>query len=80
MDSPDRKYISKLQIRLDVDDNALVRIDVQYDNEDVWSEKYRINPTEKRSFTVPIIRLRISGKGDCRIYSIAKTIEQGSEV
>lgn len=85
MDSPDKKYISKLQIRLDVAENALVKIDVQYDNESMWQEKFRINPTKKQSFTVPIIprrcdtmRLRISGKGECRIYSVAKTVGQGS--
>ena len=87
IDNPDNKYVSKLQIRLEVDEHALVRIEVKYDNEGDWLEKYKINLTRKRSFTVPIIprrcdtmKLRISGRGACRIYSITKTLEQGSEM
>ena len=87
IDNPDNKYVSKLQIRLEVDEHALVRIEVKYDNEGDWLEKYKINLTRKRSFTVPIIprrcdtmKLRISGRGACRIYSITKTYEQGSEM
>ena len=42
--------------------------------------------TSLRSFSVPIrpkrcdhMKLKIVGKGDAKIYSITKTIEQGSE-
>lgn len=88
LDSPDNKYISKLQVRLDVNAKSLVRIELQYDQDyDNWEEKYRTSINNRRSFTVPIIprrcdtmRMRISGYGDCVIYSIAKTIEQGSEM
>ena len=88
LDSPDNKYISKLQVRLEVSAKSLVCIELQYDQDyDNWEEKYRISITNKRSFTVPIIprrcdtmRMRISGYGDCVVYSIAKTIEQGSEM
>lgn len=87
LDSPDNKYISKLQIRLEVGEKALVCIAVQYDQETEWDEKYRINLGPKQSFTVPIIprrcdtmRLRFSGHGDFRVYSITKSIEQGSDL
>lgn len=87
LEMPDRKYISKLQFRLDVPDKSIVRIELQYDRDGVWVEKYRINATRKRSFTVPIIprrcdnmRIRIFGVGECSIYSLTKTIEQGSDI
>jgi len=87
LDSPDNKYISKIQVRLEVDEKALVRVEVQYDRDGFWEEKYRINPTKKQSTTIPIIpkrcdtmRLRFVGKGAFKVYSIAKTIEQGSDV
>lgn len=87
MEYPDHKYVSKLQIRIESPLGTLVRIEVQYDHDGIWIEKYLINATAKRSYTVPIIprrcdtmRIRISGNGDCRIYSVAKTIEQGSEL
>lgn len=81
------KYVSKLQFRLEVPEKSLVRIEVQYDSDGQWLEKYRINATRKRSFTVPIIprrcdnmRIRILGIGDCKIYSLTKTIEEGSDI
>lgn len=81
------KYISKLQFRLEVPEGSLVKIELQYDSNGLWIEKYRINATRKRSFTVPIIprrcdhmKVRISGIGDCKVYSFTKTIETGSEV
>lgn len=87
LEYPDAKYISKLQLRLEVSDRSLVCIEVQYDQERAWREECRINSTYKRSFTIPIIprrcdtmRIRISGRGDCRVYSLTKTIEQGSEL
>lgn len=88
LDSPDNKYISKMQFRMEVGEKSLVRIQVQYDQElEEWEEVYRMNFTRKRSFTVPILprrcdtmRLRISGYGDFLLYSITKTIEQGSDL
>ncbi len=87
MEYPDHKYVSKLQFRVEATLGTLIRIEVQYDHNGIWIEKYLINATTKRSFTAPIIprrcdtmRIRISGSGDCRIYSVTKTIEQGSEL
>ncbi|HBU12183.1 MAG TPA: hypothetical protein DEB31_05485 [Clostridiales bacterium] len=87
MESPDQKYISKLTMRVEVDDKALVRIQVKYDRRGDWEEIYRLNVASKRSFSVPFIprrcdtmRLRFWGEGDFRLYSITKTTEQGSDV
>jgi hypothetical protein len=87
LEIPGNKYISKLQIRLEVEDKGILRIELQYDNDGIWVEKYRINITKKRAFTVPIIakrcdtmRIRFSGAGVCRVYSLTKTIEEGSEL
>lgn len=87
LDSPDNKYVSKLQLRLEAAPDALVRLEVQYDQETAWEEKFRMGFTKRRTVTVPILprrcdtlRLRLSGRGDCRVYSLTKTIEQGSEV
>ena len=85
--NPNSKYISKLQIRMEVDSGASVRIDIKCDGVGEWQEKARFSVTNKRSFSVPIIprrcdtmRLRISGIGGCRIYSISKIVEKGSEL
>ena len=85
-DSPGKKYISKLNLRMSLELNAVVFFYVQYDSSDVWEFLFRMEGTTLRSFTVPIrprrcdhFRLRIEGEGEAKIFSIAKTIEQGSD-
>jgi hypothetical protein len=63
-----------------------IRFLVQYDSIGGWKELYAMSGVTMKSFTVPIrprrcdhFRLRIEGMGDARIYSIAKTMEQGSD-
>lgn len=86
-DHPDKKYISRIDVRMLLDINSEVRFYIQYDSIGEWIPLYTMRGTALRSFTVPIrprrcdhLRLRIEGKGDAKIYSIAKTTEQGSAV
>jgi hypothetical protein len=86
-DSPDKKYISRLNVRMSLKLNTNVFFYIQYDSSGEWEFLFRMAGTKLRSFTVPIkprrcdhLRLRIVGEGEAQIYSIAKTIEQGSDV
>lgn len=83
---PDMKYISKLLVRMSLEEGASVKIMIQYDSVGEWEKVCEMTSTSLRSFSVPIrprrcdhFRLRIEGLGDGRIYSITKTIEQGSD-
>lgn len=85
--TPDMKYISRLTLRMSMDINAEVRILAQYDFGDAWEDVCTIKSDKLRSFSIPIrpkrcdhMRLRIEGEGSVKIYSITKTIEQGSEL
>ena len=85
--SPDMKYISRLTIRMAMDIGTEVRFYVQYDFSDLWEHIGTLTSTDLRSFSIPIrpmrcdhMKLRIEGVGGARIYSITKTIEQGSEL
>lgn len=85
-DSPDKKYISKLNIRMSLEMGTSIFIFIKYDSADEWQYLYRMDGATLQSFNVPIrpkrcdyLRLRIEGKGNAKIYSIAKTIEQGSD-
>lgn len=87
MTMPDMKYLSKLLVRLSLAEGAQASFSIQYDSIGDWKELCSFSATTLRSYSVPIIprrcdhfRLRISGTGDCKIYSITKTIEQGSDV
>ena len=86
MSMPDMKYISKLVIRMSLEVGASVNISVQYDSIGDWEPVCQMTSTSLRSFSVPIrprrcdhFRIRIEGEGDGRIYSITRTIEQGSD-
>ena len=85
--SPDMKYISRLTIRMSMDIGAVVNISAQYDLDDEWVPLCELTGTSLRSFSIPIrprrcdyMKLRFEGEGMCKIYSITKTIEQGSEL
>ena len=85
--SPDMKYISRITVRMSMDIGSEVRFSAQYDFADGWDEICVLNGTSLRSFSIPIrprrcdhMKLRIEGVGNAKIYSITKTIEQGSEL
>lgn len=85
--TPDMKYISRLVVRMSMDIGAEMYIYAQYDMESDWVKVCDFIGTSLRSFSVPIrprrcdhMKLRIEGAGNCKIYSITKTIEQGSDI
>ena len=85
--TPDMKYISRLTVRMTLDIGSVVRFYAQYDFMGDWEEVCVLEGTSLRSFSIPIrprrcdyMKLRIEGVGNAKIYSITKTIEQGSEL
>jgi hypothetical protein len=87
MSMPDMKYISRLVIRMSLEVGARVEVSIQYDSMGDWERVCNMTVSNLRSFSVPVrprrcdhFRIRIEGEGVGRIYSITKTIEQGSDV
>lgn len=85
--SPDKKYISRLDVRMSLPFGARVFFFIQYDSSKEWEQLYSAVGTSLKSFPVPIkpkrcdhFRIKIVGEGDAKIFSICKTIEQGSDV
>ena len=84
---PDRKYISRLNVRMSMDVGGRARFFVQYDSMGGWEHMGTVNVTSLKSFSLPIrprrcdhLRLRIEGVGEARIYAITETIEKGSDI
>lgn len=84
---PDMKYISRLLVRMSMEIGARVRFFAQYDSIGGWEPLGTVSGTNLRTFLLPIrpkrcdhMRIRIEGTGDAKIYSITKTIEQGSDI
>jgi hypothetical protein len=87
VDDPDKKYISRIDVRLSLEPGARVMFMIQYDSLDAWEHLFTMTGASLRSFSIPIrprrcdhLRLRIQGYGEAKVFSISKTIEQGSDI
>lgn len=86
--TPDNKYISRLRLRLHLAKGGSCNVFVQYDSNGAWEHKMCI-PGKGiiESVTVPILprrcdhfRLKLTGSGLLRLYSMAKIQEEGSDI
>ena len=84
--SPDNKYVGRVNIRLTLEYGTNVDLYLQYDSSGEWKHIINMSGKGTRTFSVPIIprrcdhfKYKIVGKGVCKIYSISKTIEGGSD-
>ena len=82
----DHQYISRFNFRMKLGKGAKCMLAIEYDSDGVWLEQGVIYGHGTDSFVIPVIpqrcdhfRIRLSGIGDIKIYSIAKIIEQGSD-
>lgn len=85
-DSPDKKYISRIDVRMMLQVGARVTFMAEYDSSGAWEHLYTADGVNLKTFAVPVrtkrcdhMRLKIVGTGDAKIFSICKTIEQGSD-
>lgn len=87
-DDPNKKGVSKLQIRLELDEGAECTVYLQFDTTGDWIQAGQaLQAGVKRSYYLPIIprrgdhyRMKIEGTGGCRIYSLAREYYDGSEL
>ena len=84
---PDRKYVSRFNLRLKMELGAMVKLAIEYDSSGVWETQGSIAGIGTDAFIFPVIprrcdhfRIKLSGKGSVRIYSMAKILEQGSDM
>lgn len=84
---PDRKYLSRYNFRLQMEQGAEMDIYIQYDSSGIWERKGRICFKGTGTVTVPVrprrcdhLRIRLEGKGEFRLFSIAKILTIGSDV
>lgn len=86
-ESPDKKYISRIDVRMKIPMGSRVMFFVEYDSDGSWQYLFTMTGMNLKSFPVPIrplrcdhLRLKIVGEGDAKIYSICQTLEQGSDL
>ena len=87
MDLPYSKYISKVTFRFEIESGALFKVQIMYDSTGAWENLAEYIATKKKSVTIPMrlrrcdhFRLRLSGIGTVKLFSITKEMETGSEM
>ena len=84
---PDQKYVSRYDLRLKMEQGAKVQLFIEYDSSGIWEfqGELRLNTTGSRPIPVrpkrcDHLRLRIVGKGEVSLFSIARQVDGGSDV
>jgi hypothetical protein len=85
--TPFFKHIARINIRMLLERGSRANLSVMYDSDGNWHHITNIQATGKvKNVSVPVspqrcdhFALKIEGKGDCKILSITKFIEGGSE-
>lgn len=87
MTTPDAKTLTRINVRMQLAAGSRASFYVEYDSTGPWNHVATVVGSSLRTFSLPILprrcdhfRLRIVGKGKGKIYSIAKTLESGSEL
>ena len=83
---PDKKYVSRFNFRLQMEKGARIRVFIDYDSSGRWEKQGEIISDSLRTVTLPIrprrcdhLRIRVEGRGDSKIFSIARILEIGSD-
>lgn len=86
-DMPGKKYISRMNVRMELIPGSVSKFYIEYDSSGSYEHVYTMTGTRLSSFSVPIrprrcdhLRLKIEGVGEAKIFSITKTVEQGSDL
>ena len=84
--SPDNKYVGRINLRITLEFGTNVGFFLQYDSCGEWEHKFNMSGTGTRTYSIPIIpkrcdhfKYKIVGRGSCKIHSVTKTVEEGSE-
>lgn len=84
---PDKKYISRYNLRLKMEKESRLKILIEYDSDGVWIPSGEIYYSGTGTVTVPVrprrcdhMRLRLEGRGYMRLFSIARILEIGSDM
>ena len=83
---PDHKYLGRCDLTLWMDRGAELTAWVEYDSSGDWIECGRIEDAGMGTRTLPIrprrcdhFRMRLTGKGKMRLFSVTKILETGSD-
>jgi hypothetical protein len=80
------QYLSRFDIRMYMEDGAEADMWIMYDSSGDWMHQGKIRGNRLKTFVLPVIprrcdhlRMKLTGKGDMRIYSISRMMEVGAD-
>lgn len=85
---PGNKYISRYDIRLNMTKGARFEVYIEYDSTGEWQCGGGVTARRDgtKSYTFPVrprrcdhMRLKLCGSGECRVFSVARVLEIGSD-
>ena len=86
-DTPDRKYLSRFNLRLKLPADSYMDIHIQYDSSGEWEYQGRIYGAGDRTFMLPVrprrcdhCQIQLSGEGTMQLFSLSRIRENGSDV
>ena len=84
METPDCKTVTRLTLRLRLDPGARMAVYIRYDDAPAPTHVLTLTGNSTRSFSAPVLprrcdrfRLRFAGRGGFRLFSVARTAEEG---
>jgi len=82
---PNNKHVSKVQLLLELGENAQAHVRIRKDNE-AWQDAMSITGAAKRRHTLPIypkrcdrLQVEIAGVGEMKLLGMSRLVEAGSE-
>lgn len=87
VDYTNQKYLSRFNIRVQLDQGAWLKMEVQYDEDGIWIDEGTYWGRSMNTIMIPVVprrcdrfQLRLSGgNGRCRIFSITRMFEDGAD-
>ena len=87
-EDPNKKGVARLQLRIELEEDATAQCWIQFDSSGTWQAVgEHMRGDVKRSYVLPIVttrcdhyRIKITGEGGCRVYSLARESYSGSEL
>lgn len=81
------RYVSRYNVRVNMEQGAGFQMFIEYDSSGVWNYAGDFHLPTTGTVTVPVrprrcdhLRIKFVGRGDFRMYSIARILEKGSDV
>lgn len=88
-DLEEQKYLRRFNLRLSLNAGSTCKLEIEYDSDGKWHDEgfMRGKTAAPQTFCVPVIprrcdhcRIRLSGQGPMKLYSIGRVLETGSVV